>query len=152
MANWSSGQNRILQENGNLGARKCRDLIHKQYGIYRSVEATERHAYRIGVSVMRYQTCPGCGRPVRKLNTYSGYCQACHYKQKAQEEREFNIKLHRELSGRKNGDDSHEYKKAYDALRQENSRLCRHNNLPNKQQRKCRKICQSAGKGQEKLF
>ncbi len=74
---WTPEQEEILAELASLGAEACRDAIYRRTGAMRSVGATERHANRIGVSLVRHDACPACGRRVARLRP-SGLCSACH--------------------------------------------------------------------------
>lgn len=112
-----------MRIHGHRGAEYCRNLIYKAYGVYRSVEATERHANRIKASMTVYQTCPECGRIVRKLNRYSGSCEACNYERlwRGQVEEQEKILKQLQKGGERHAIDT--ARRKYDAERQKNCRL-----------------------------
>lgn len=114
---WTVHQEEVLRAYGSLGAKACRDIIHRRFGVFRSVSATERHAYRIGASVFRYETCPRCGERVRRL-MYTGYCKACHYKHLA----ELHSNANREIVRREYEDDFTVSKREYDKIRKQSNR------------------------------
>lgn len=74
---WTKGQDAILREFGYLGARKCAQMIRRKTGVTRTVYAVQRRASRIGVSLFEHETCPGCGRLVKRLRQ-TGFCDVCH--------------------------------------------------------------------------
>lgn len=78
MPKWTPEQNQLLHECAQLGAKKCQELIRKQFGVSRNVEAVRRHAFRIGASISREsRRCPMCGS---MLDIQSdGFCRTCHY-------------------------------------------------------------------------
>lgn len=135
---WTKDQDVILEEFGNLGAEACRGIIYQQTGVMRTVDATERHAYRIGVSCFQCEICPRCGKHDKKLNEKTGLCRACNELQRAEDQRRLNIRIYREIRNLENGTD-YEYKankRRNAAIRQENSRLCRKHGLPGLRERK----------------
>ena len=138
MARWDDVQDAILREFCHMGAEACRDIIGQRTGIVRSVDATWRHANRIGASCFQFAICPRCGRKAKRLMPETGLCKACNELHRAEEQRRFNIRLSKEINMLEKGID-YEYvanKRRHDAIRQENSRLCRRHGLPGLRERK----------------
>ena len=74
---WSAEQNLVLYENAKLGAKACRDILYKELGVRRTVEATRKHMQRLGISTKReVNPCPLCGSMLNIEK--SGYCSKCH--------------------------------------------------------------------------
>lgn len=122
---WTPDQEQILYIHGHRGPEYCRNLIYKVFGVYRSVEATKRHASRINASMTIYQTCPVCGRVERKLNRNSGICEVCNYELLWREQVKEEQRIREQLS--KGGDNygAIQAKRKYDAQRQKVNRLRR---------------------------
>lgn len=123
---WTVEQERILFEFGNLGAEYCARLIARRFRIFRTPEATQRHASRIGAPMAIHETCPQCGTVAKKLNKVSGLCPKCNnrrlWHEAVQEEQEIITRLE------KGGEADEAYqreKRRYDAQRQKNARLKR---------------------------
>ena len=74
---WTTGQDEILAYEGFRGVDACVDEIRERFGIERTRAAVKMRASKIGASLMRYETCPRCGRKVKRLK-YSGLCDLCH--------------------------------------------------------------------------
>lgn len=74
---WTTGQDEILACEGFRGVDACVDEIRERFGIERTRAAVKVRASKIGASLMRYETCPRCGRKVKALK-YSGFCDLCH--------------------------------------------------------------------------
>lgn len=112
-----------MREYGHRGAEYCRNLIFKQFGVYRSVQATQRHASRISAPMLQYQTCPVCGRVARKLNRNTGICEACNFDRlwREQVEEERRIREYLARGGENNG--ALMAKRRYDAQRRKVARL-----------------------------
>lgn len=66
-----------------MGAQKCALLIRKKTGVARTPYAVQCRASRIGVSLFVFETCPGCGRLVKKLRQ-TGFCDVCHERRAAE--------------------------------------------------------------------
>ena len=135
---WTSGQEEMLRANAHMGARMCRDLIYEEYGIYREIEATKRHALRIGVSLRKYEICPKCGGRSLEVEQATGFCKVCFMKSKVRQEKALQQQMRREALRKEN----HEYSEArrqYLTLQRANQRFAKTNNLPNKRQRKAKK-------------
>lgn len=124
---WSEEQDRVLYEHGSKGAAWCRDEIERQFGISRSVGATERRANRIGAPLVRYEVCPSCGRAARVM-PYKGVCRACNAERLHHEQAVFATKIRRELAESEEAGRRAERK--YHALRKRNERFCEENGLP----------------------
>lgn len=77
---WTEEQDLFLMTNANKGAAWCAHQICMTYGVKRSAEATQRHGTRIGVSWVRYEICPECGKPVLSISTRAGVCKDCNAK------------------------------------------------------------------------
>lgn len=123
---WTVEQERVLFEYGSRGAQFCAELIARRFRVYRTAEATKRHASRIGIPMTIYATCPHCGKVAKKLNKNSGLCPTCNahrlWMEAVQEEQEIIEKL------KKGGEEDAAYqreKRRYDAQRQKNARLKR---------------------------
>lgn len=119
---WTFEQEEILRIHGHRGAEFCRDLIARKFGVWRTVEATQRHASRIKAPLVVYQICPVCGRAERKLHRKTGVCEACNYdllwKQQAEE-------AQRIISDFRKGGESNVVqasRRRYDAQRQKTTR------------------------------
>lgn len=91
---WTDAQDRYLLDHCNQGAESVRKGIHREFGVLRSVEATERHGLRIGASFVKYETCPECGSTVRKLLS-DGLCESCHWTALAMRKRKLREALER---------------------------------------------------------
>jgi hypothetical protein len=77
MSVWTTRQEELLKAYARQGAAAAAEAIWRETGVRRSAEATRRHAYRIGVSTERLETCPACGRSVKALSPATGYCKGC---------------------------------------------------------------------------
>ena len=122
---WTIAQENILRLYGHRGVKFCRDYIHKVFGVYRSIEATQRHASRIKALMIVYEICPECGRAAKKLNRNTGVCEACNYERLWKEQVEEEQRIIRDLQ--KGGAENAvlQAKRRYDAQRQKVSRLRR---------------------------
>lgn len=127
MSTWTPEQDQLLYDNGYLGAEACARLLYQKTGVLRKTSAVERHAYRIGASLIPYKVCPSCGSRVSKLN-YTGVCSACHTKHLLAEQKEFNQELLREI--RTKDAEAEDARKDYAAIRKKNNRICRSHGLP----------------------
>ncbi len=130
MAGWDDEQDALLRQFGHLGAEACREIIYRRTGVARSVDATERHANRIGASLVRYETCPQCGRKVERLNKCTGLCKTCNERHLLEGQRRHNIRLLREVRRRQEDGEYERYAREHATVRQENSRLAREHGLP----------------------
>lgn len=74
---WTAGQIQILRRYGSQGVDKCVQMLRVRYGINRTRACVQMKASRLGISLCARETCPGCGRTVRKLRQ-SGFCDLCH--------------------------------------------------------------------------
>lgn len=122
---WTRDQEQILRDHGNHGPEYCRNLIYKRFGILRSVEATQRHASRIGAAMFQYQSCPRCGRVVKRLNQKSGLCEVCNYERLFQEQLEAEHRIRQAINRGGEADAITTAKRLYDAQRKKVSRLRR---------------------------
>lgn len=116
-------QERILFEYGSHGAKYCAEIIARRFHVFRSAEATQRHAYRIGAPMVVYETCNECGRTVKRLNRLSGLCPVCNAHKLWLEAVEEERRIIEKLGG---GEDDEAYKREkrrYDAQRRKNARL-----------------------------
>lgn len=75
---WTTSEDEVLVANANRGAECVRDELLR-LGHDRSVSAVVSRAQEIGVSLVRYCTCPECGRPIKEaaLNRVTGFCRLC---------------------------------------------------------------------------
>ncbi len=79
MPKWTEEQNRLLMECAQLGAKDCRDLIRRKFGVYRSVETTARQGRRLGLSMVKLPSpCPMCGS-TSHVHPRTGLCAKHHY-------------------------------------------------------------------------
>lgn len=124
MRPWTAEQESILVKNSNRGAEFCRDLIEDQYGIKRTIEATRKHANRLGLTLRKVTVCPHCGRGAR-LNRLSGLCPTCNMVELKEKQKQINSELISQMKNdeRKPNDTFVKAQKEYDALRQSNRRL-----------------------------
>lgn len=122
---WTREQDSILRELASFGAEACRDAIYSRTGAMRSVGATERHANRIGVSLVRFETCPRCARKVARLKSSSNLCSACHEIFLAERVREERDALLREIRSDGNDESYEKGRRAYASARQQKSRVAR---------------------------
>lgn len=81
MAKWTQEQEAILEELASLGPEAIAAEIAERTGKVRTARAVQRHASRMRVSLVRYQTCPRCGRARRRLNRWSGLCEYCNMRE-----------------------------------------------------------------------
>ena len=77
---WTEEQDEIMRELASRGAKAVSKAIKERTGVSRSESAVRMHASRIGVSLLSYERCPGCGGDVKRLNRDSGLCPTCHRK------------------------------------------------------------------------
>jgi hypothetical protein len=91
---WTVAQERSLFDNAHLGARQCRDIILADFDVWRTVEATRRHAYRIGVSMAEWGICSNCGHGAQ-INATSGFCPLCDTRRKIEREMRYSEELDR---------------------------------------------------------
>lgn len=77
MGRWTRRQDEVLRTYGHLGAFKCRVILRRECGVDRSIHAIQNRASRIGVSLFELQSCPVCGRTVKRLKA-SGMCEICN--------------------------------------------------------------------------
>lgn len=122
---WTSEQELVLWVYGHRGPEYCRNRIFKEFGVLRSVEATKRHAARIHAPMIRYETCPECGRIERRLNRKTGVCEACNYERlwRGQVEEAQRILEQLNKGGETNG--ATQARRKYDAQRKKVSRIRR---------------------------
>ncbi|MCI8469321.1 MAG: hypothetical protein HFJ75_07560 [Eggerthellaceae bacterium] len=126
----------MLFDHGNKGARWCRDEIARVTGISRSVEATERHANRIGAPMVVYEVCPVCGRATRVM-PYKGMCRACNYERLYKEQAAFATQIKAEILKGGESDAERVNRRKYNALRGQNGRACKEHGLPTYRETKC---------------
>lgn len=88
MTEWTTGQEELLRANAHKGAEFCAQIIAEEYGIRRSPAATLRKMNRLGITSMRYEICPMCGRRVLQLVRGRDVCKMCNAKARLQRERE----------------------------------------------------------------
>lgn len=120
---WTPEQEALLRIYGNRGPEYCRNLIFKKFGVYRTVEATKRHASRIKASMTRYETCPECGRIKKKLNARTGICEACNYERLWRKSIEKEQRIREQLLKGGETDGEKQARRKYDNQRQKIKRL-----------------------------
>ena len=125
MAAWTTGQDDILRELCYYGAERVREEIKKRYGIERSLQAIEKRASRIHVSLKVKEVCPDCGAVGVHLNRQTGLCPRCTEAYHLQVEIAFNECLQKELEQSQEPKVIAEIRRERDKMRQRNSRLCR---------------------------
>lgn len=120
---WTPEQEQILRIYGHRGAEYCRNLIFRQFGVFRSVSATQRHASRIHALMTRYQICPACGKASKSLNRITGICDACNYEMLWRRQVEEQQRIITRLLKGGDGEDESKARRRYDAERKKTSRL-----------------------------
>lgn len=135
MTKWSKAQDELLREFGNRGAEYCAAALRNRFGISRTPEAVRRHAYRVGISIIRYETCPRCGRAVSTVGA-DGLCGLCHQRRLAEEQKAFNASILAELRNQDREREIAEVRKDYQNARQQTSRICRKYGIRNRKERR----------------
>lgn len=133
---WTTKQEQIVIEFASLGAEVIAKEIKEQTGVTRSNDSVKHYASRIGVSLVKYQTCPRCGAIVRKLNRMSGLCKVCNAKKLRDEALVDRAKILKEIEA--NERDSNEFDRAnheYLAVSRTNQRLAKEHGIPPKHSR-----------------
>lgn len=103
---WTQEQDEYLAAHAHKGAEWCRRGMFSELGVLRSADAIWRHAYRIGVSMRRFEVCPECEREVASLTASSGLCKECHMRMLATRSRQV-----REVVEGALADDEREYER-----------------------------------------
>lgn len=119
---WTEEQDLFLMANSNKGAAWCADQISSIYGADRSAEATQRHGSRIGVSWVRYDICPECGKPMLSLPPKLGICRDCNARKLRDDAKTRAEQAKRESAQDGKGETFQRYRREYDMYRR---RLCR---------------------------
>lgn len=99
---WTTGQNRVLEEHACEGARSCAAALMEELGIERSVASVKMHASRMGLSLAERYACPQCGHfgGPHDFRFHDGLCEACHVRRKSHEIDSLNAELEREYQRR----------------------------------------------------
>lgn len=128
MRRWTREEDAILRECASMGAMECRRELRRRLRASRSVSAVKARAQRLGVSLVRFETCPRCGRKVRRVRP-DGLCEPCHQRRLAERQKARNRELMDEISkGEADAEDeSQRARREYAAARQEAVRLRRRN-------------------------
>lgn len=79
---WTTGQAQVLRQYGDQGVDKCVQMLRVRYGIVRTRSSVQMKASRLGISLCARETCPGCGRTVKRLRQ-SGFCDLCSMREAA---------------------------------------------------------------------
>ena len=135
MAAWTTGQDDLIRELSYYGVERVRDEILKRYGIERSLQAIEKRASRIHVSLKRLEVCPECGTVGVHLNRQTGLCPRCTEAFHLQVEIAFNECLQTELEQSQDPKVIDEIHREREKMRQRNSRLCRKYGLKSRRER-----------------
>ena len=122
---WTVEQDEILFTYGNRGVDYCRRKIHQEFGIYRSLGATQKRASRIGAPLFEYAICPVCGRAFKKLNRNTGICEVCNYEKLWRDQIAKENKIRSQVLQGGDTDGLTAAKRKYDAQRQKVARLRR---------------------------
>jgi len=133
---WTEEQDDVLREVSYRGADVVRRELKRRLGVSRSIHSIENRASRIHCSLRVRTVCPGCGAVGVRLNRQTGMCALCTELLHLEEERAFNEILEEERRRAEESEELAEAKRARDALRQKNARLCRKHGLKTKRQRK----------------
>lgn len=118
MPHWTIEQDEILIAYANLGASEVRKAL-LQMGVKHTEAAVIKRASRIGVTLIRYEVCPECGRKVKRLSSL-GMCQNCTAKRRTERTKLEVEKIRREIESDKV---SYQVEKTYTAARVEKHRL-----------------------------
>lgn len=132
---WDDVQIEILREFSSLGAEAVADLIMQRTGVLRSASSVQRKASRLGLSMAKCETCPKCGRVMKRLNPKSGLCPTCEVKRRTERQRRFNEMLDEEIREIERSKEHKDAEREYQAWRQKTSRKSRKYGLPNMRQR-----------------
>lgn len=127
---WTVEQEQVLRDYGSLGAERCREIIGEECGIWRSVDATQRHAYRIGADITSWEVCPHCGRRVKRLSDRDGLCPICVQREAAEQHRRYYQWLLDEESRR----EFEEAKREHERVRKQSSGYAKKHGLPSKRE------------------
>ena len=76
MSRWNTDQDNVLREYASRGVQEVQRVLRRM-GADHSLAAIRVRASRLGVSLERYEICPGCGGRYKTLGT-DGLCAACH--------------------------------------------------------------------------
>lgn len=84
-ARWTEEEDNILVALANKGAGAVSKAIRADTGMRRSESAVISRAHRLGVSLVRYDECIACGRPVKAgtLSRFTGMCRLCNEREYA---------------------------------------------------------------------
>lgn len=136
MIYWTTEEEDVLRENAHLGADAVSAALLRECGTRRSARAVQQYASRINVSLRVKEVCPECGTIGLKLNKRTGLCPRCTTMQHLLEEIAYNELLLRERIEAVGVELFADAVRAYNAKRQENSRLCEKFGLPKRRERK----------------
>ena len=128
MPQWSRQQDEFLVANRNKTPEELSKILRVRFQVNHSPGAVQRHAYRLGISLFKFETCPSCAKKVKRL-TYSGFCMNCHLKFLAEKEKEKSHEIKSELCSNQQIKESQQARREYAAARAEKARL-RKNVLP----------------------
>lgn len=123
---WTSRQDKILREFGTRGVKACQRELQRA-GVNRSVHSIQIRASRIGVSLARQMTCPGCGHigSSDDFANHTGLCKVCNTQRLIDKQIARNEQKRREVTKHEFDTAVKSKSREYARLRKEHSRIGR---------------------------
>lgn len=121
---WTQEADDIVCEYGNKGPEEVRRQLRRQLGFEATVSAIKSHASREGMSLMRFEVCPGCGDAVRpsEMRASTGLCRVCHAKSLRDGVWAIRQRMDDPVAELERDEAERRYRREYDKLRKRKSR------------------------------
>lgn len=131
MAAWTTGQDRLLFDEGHKGVVEVQRQLESKFGVKRTQQAIQRRASRIGASLSKYEICPSCGMRIDHLVRGTGLCPVCSERYHIEEHRRYSAYLTSQV---KKSEEYRRAKREHNTIRRENERIAQRYNLPSKRE------------------
>lgn len=112
-----------------LGADGVRRKLKEECGVDRSRDSIKMYASRNNISLRMQTRCRGCGAPNVRLNKLTGLCRRCNLERNIEQQKIYGEILEEERVAAEEADDLDDMQRAYDKMRQRNSRFKRKHGL-----------------------
>ena len=74
---WTTKQEQFLAEHSGEGVSEIATAMYNEFGVRRSEQAIKNKAFKLGLSLTRFQICAMCGAQVKTIQPQTGYCALC---------------------------------------------------------------------------